>query len=166
MRTHRSRTDFQATRLRDYEEGLTVTMPTILLVEDSPDDELLTLRALRKNGMGEAVVVARDGVEAIEYLRSARSLPGLVLLDAKLPGMNGAEVLESIRADQRLKSLFVAVLTSAEEDGVMDRDKDAQADLFIRKGVNYDQFLEEIRGLKPLLIEVAARRRPCADTIL
>ncbi len=145
---------------------MTVKMPTILLVEDSPDDELLTLRALRKNGMGEEVAVARDGVEAVEYLRRARSLPGLVLLDAKLPGMNGAEVLESIRADERLRSLFVAVLTSAEEGVVLGREGDSQADLFIRKGVNYDQFLEEIRGLKPLLIEVAARRRPCADPIL
>lgn len=146
---------------------MTVTMPTIMLVEDSPDDELLTLRALRKNGMGDAVTVARDGVEAIEYLRRARSLPGLVLLDAKLPGMSGVEVLECIRADERMKSLFVAVLTSAEEGGLMGRDRDTQADLFIRKGVNYDQFLEEIRGLKPLLIEVAtARKKFCADPIL
>lgn len=144
---------------------MTVAMPTILLVEDSPDDELLTLRALRKNGMGDAVTVARDGVEAVEYLRRARSLPGLVLLDAKLPGMNGAEVLESIRSDERLKTLFVAVLTSADEGAVVGPKGNSQADLFIRKGVNYDQFLEEIRGLKPLLIEVAARRRPCADPI-
>lgn len=144
-----------------------MTMPTILLVEDSPDDELLTLRALRKSGMGEAVTVARDGVEAIEYLWRTRSLPGLVLLDAKLPGMNGAEVLESIRADERMKTLFVAVLTSADEGGLVGWDPNSQADLFIRKGVNYDQFLEEIRGLKPLLIELAAvRRKPCADPIL
>lgn len=143
-----------------------VKAPTILLVEDSPDDELLTMRALRKNGMGEAVAVARDGAEAIEYLRNARSLPGLVLLDAKLPGMSGMEVLRIIRADERMKSLFVAVLTSHDEGGLMTGDQYLRADLFIRKGVNYDQFSDEIRALKPLLTEVIARRNsPCAGPI-
>lgn len=143
-----------------------MTAPTILLVEDNPDDELLTLRALRKSGMGDGVVVARDGVEALEYLRRAHSLPGLVLLDAKLPRLDGAEVLARIRADERMRPLFVAVLTSADGGRWADEEGSADADLFLSKGVDYDRFCEEMRGLRPLLAEVsAARRKTCGGPV-
>jgi two-component system, response regulator len=143
-----------------------VTAPLILLVEDSPDDELLTLRALRKSGMGDGVVVARDGVEALEYLRRSPSLPGLVLLDAKLPRLDGAEVLRQIRADERMSSLFIAVLTSADAGRWAEEEHEAGADLFLSKGVDYDRFCEEMRGLRPLLAEVsAARRKRCGGPV-
>lgn len=143
-----------------------MTAPTILLVEDNPDDELLTLRALRKSGMGDGVVVARDGVEALEYLSRAPALPGLVLLDAKLPRLDGAEVLARIRADERMRSLFVAVLTSAEGGRWAGEESESGADLFVSKGVDYDRFCEEMGGIRPLLAEVfTARRKTCGGPV-
>jgi two-component system response regulator len=96
---------------------------TILLVEDNPDDELLTLRALKKNNIGNQVVVVRDGAEALDFLfgtgayadRDPHDLPQLVLLDIKLPKVDGLEVLRRIRADQRTRLLPVVILTSSSE---------------------------------------------------
>ena len=96
----------------------------ILLVEDNPDDEALTLRALSKNHLANGVVVARDGVEAIEFLfgtgahagRDVSNLPEVVLLDLKLPKLDGFEVLRRIRADERTKTLPVVILTSSKEE--------------------------------------------------
>ena len=96
---------------------------TILLVEDNPDDEALTLRALKRNNIANQVVVARDGVEALEYLfatgahagRDASAMPLVVLLDLKLPKLDGLEVLRRLRADERTRLLPVVILTSSAE---------------------------------------------------
>ena len=96
---------------------------TILLVEDNPDDAALTRRAFRKNGIGDDIVVAEDGAEALDYLfgngvhahRRGAALPRVMLLDLKLPKVNGLEVLRRIRADARTRSLPVVILTSSVE---------------------------------------------------
>src|SRR6266404_733779 len=96
----------------------------ILLVEDNPDDEALTLRALQKRNIANEVVVARDGAEALDYLfaqgafkdRDAGILPAVILLDLKLPKIDGLEVLKGIRSDQRTRFLPVVVLTSSSEE--------------------------------------------------
>ncbi|OFZ73532.1 MAG: two-component system response regulator, partial [Betaproteobacteria bacterium RBG_16_64_9] len=100
-----------------------MTPKTILLVEDNPDDLELAIRALRKNGQGEGVVVARDGVEALDYLfgtgayagRDTTVLPAVILLDLKLPRLGGHEVLERLRKDKRTQLIPVVVLTSSDE---------------------------------------------------
>src|SRR6267154_1932291 len=89
----------------------------ILLVEDNPDDEALTLRALRKNNISNEVVVARDGVAALDYLQGdGKPLPAVVLLDLKLPKVDGLEVLRRLRAEPRTKLLPVVILTSSTEE--------------------------------------------------
>src|SRR5712691_7068999 len=96
----------------------------ILLVEDNPDDEALTLRAFKKNNIGNEVVVARDGVEALDYLfgtgahagRDMAIMPAVTLLDLKLPKVDGLEVLKRLRADERTKLLPVVILTSSNEE--------------------------------------------------
>ena len=93
---------------------------TILLVEDNPDDEALALRALKRNNIMNEVVVVRDGVEALEYLLATgggvRNLPQVVLLDLKLPKLNGLQVLQRLRADARTELLPVVILTSSNEE--------------------------------------------------
>jgi two-component system response regulator len=133
---------------------------TILLVEDNPDDEILTLRALRENGLAdEQIVVARDGVEALEYLFgeaggvaasvARRPLPRLVLLDLKLPRMDGLEVLRRLRADERTRLLPVVILISSREQQDM---IDSQlADGWILMGVDFDVFTREVGRLRPYL---------------
>src|SRR3712207_3349086 len=96
----------------------------ILLVEDNPDDELLIMRALKKNGVKNEVIVARDGVEALDYLfgvgvytgRDKTVMPRLILLDLRLPKIDGLEVLRRVREDERTKLLPVVVLTSSKDD--------------------------------------------------
>lgn len=128
--------------------------PAILLVEDNPDDEELTLRALERNHVANDVVVVRDGAEAVEYLlgegdrgRGDRSLPQVVLLDLKLPKLDGLEVLRRIRAHERTRLLPVVILTSSDEE----RDKvdsySLGANSYIRKPVDFDQFTEAVRQL-------------------
>jgi CheY-like chemotaxis protein len=127
---------------------------TILLVEDNPDDEKLTLRALMKNSMNN-VVVARDGVEALDYLfgagafagRDARELPTVVLLDLKLPKVNGLEVLQRLRADERTRRLPIVVLTSSNEEQDMIKSYGNGANSYIRKPVDFNQFMEAVRQL-------------------
>ena len=125
---------------------------TILLVEDNPDDEVLTLRALRKIGLaGEQIAVAHDGVEALDYLLgpSRRPLPRLVLLDLKLAKVDGLEVLRRLRADERTRLLPVVILTSSREQHNM---IDCQlADGWILRGVDFDLFTREVDRLRPLL---------------
>ena len=127
----------------------------ILLVEDNADDEKLTLRALKKNNISNEVVVARDGVEALDYLfgtgahtgRNLGVMPQVVLLDLKLPKLDGLEVLRRLRADGRTKLLPVVILTSSNEE--MDRINGygLGANSYVRKPVDFNQFSEAARQL-------------------
>jgi two-component system response regulator len=124
----------------------------ILLVEDNPDDEALTLRALRKNNIANEVFVARDGAEAIDYLfggsdESPREKPSVVLLDLKLPKLDGLEVLRRIRADDRTKLLPVVVLTSSKEDRDLVESYSRGANSYVRKPVDFQQFVEAVKQL-------------------
>lgn len=127
----------------------------ILLVEDNPDDEMLTLRALGKSNVLNEVVVARTGPDALDYLfgtgaytgRDTSVLPQVVLLDLKLPKMDGLEVLRQLRADERTRLLPVVVLTSSdEEQDIVDSYK-LGANSYIRKPVDFAQFTESVRQL-------------------
>ena len=127
----------------------------ILLVEDNPDDEALTLRALKKNNIQNEVVVARDGEEALNYLfgdAGAGSgkkppLPMVVLLDLKLPKVDGLEVLRRIRADSRTRLLPVVILTSSKEEQDLSSGYSLGANSYVRKPVDFTQFVEAVRQL-------------------
>ena len=127
----------------------------ILLVEDNPDDEALTLRAFRKNNVGNEVVVARDGAQALAYLfgdgdggaERPKLLPQLVLLDLKLPKVDGLEVLRRIREDERTRLLPVVILTSSREEMDLTRGYSLGANSYIRKPVDFTQFSEAVRQL-------------------
>jgi len=128
---------------------------TILLVEDNPKDEELTLRALRKNKISNEVTVARDGVEALDYLfargahagRDPLVLPQLVLLDLKLPKLDGFEVLRQVRAQETTRLLPVVILTTSNEE----RDRLAGyrngANSYVRKPIDFNEFIEAVRQL-------------------
>lgn len=136
------------------EEEIRVNGETILLVEDNPDDELLTRRALKKSGIPNRVAVVRDGAEALELLLGAEELPRMVLLDLNLPKMDGLEVLSRLRADARTRSLPVVVLVSREGDQPPGGGGRAwRADVCIDKGVDYDAFQRAVRRLRALLSE-------------
>ena len=127
----------------------------ILLVEDNPDDEALTLRALNKNNIKNGVVVARDGAEALDYLfgtgkyagRDTAQQPQVVLLDLKLPKIEGLEVLRRVRADERTKLLPIVILTSSNEDQDRIAGYGLGANSYVRKPVDFSQFLEAARHL-------------------
>lgn len=127
----------------------------ILLVEDNPDDEILAIRALEKNNIMNEVVVARDGAEALDYLfgagahagRDMSVMPQIILLDLKLPKIDGLEVLRRLRNDERTKLLPVVVLTSSKEDRDLTESYSLGANSYIRKPVNFAQFTEAIRQL-------------------
>ncbi len=127
----------------------------ILLVEDNPDDEALTLRALKKNNIKNEVVVARDGAEALEFLfgtgkytgRNTDVIPQVVLLDLKLPKVEGLEVLRQVRADRRTKLLPVVILTSSNEEQDRIQGYDLGANSYVRKPVDFSQFLDAARQL-------------------
>lgn len=119
----------------------------ILLVEDNPDDEELTMRALRKNNIVNEVVVARDGVEALDYLSNATVLPQVVLLDLKLPKIDGLEVLRRVRADDRTSVLPVVILTSSKEEKDLMTGYKLGANSYIRKPVDFQQFVEAVKQL-------------------
>jgi two-component system response regulator len=128
---------------------------TILLVEDNPDDEILTLRALEKNNIRNEVVVVRDGAEALDYLfargtyasRADHTPPIVILLDLKLPKIDGFEVLTLIRADERTRLVPVVILTTSNEDGDRLRGYSLGANSFVRKPVEFDRFIEAVRQL-------------------
>ena len=138
----------------------------ILLVEDNPRDEALTLRALKKGNILNEIVVARDGVEALDYIfgqgkylgRDVTARPQLVLLDLKLPKMDGFEVLGEIRADERTRHQPVVVFTSSDEEADLVRSYDLGANSYVRKPVDFDQFLEATKqlGLYWLLTNMVA----------
>ena len=128
----------------------------ILLVEDDPDDETLILLALRKGNVANDVVIVRDGAEALDYLhstgryaaRNASDMPTVVLLDLKLPKVDGLEVLRRLRADTRTKLLPVIILTSSKLEQDLTASYSLGANSYIRKPVDFDKFSEAVRQLK------------------
>jgi two-component system response regulator len=124
----------------------------ILLIEDNPDDETLTLRALKKNNISNEVVVAHDGAEALELLfgtgnGNGHTPPALVLLDLKLPKVDGLEVLRRVRADARTRLLPVVILTTSREEQDLANGYQLGANSYIRKPVDFGQFTEAVRQL-------------------
>jgi two-component system, response regulator len=127
---------------------------TILLVEDNPDDEALTLRALKKNNIRNRVIVAHDGVEALDYLFNTGDYAGnlhemtlVILLDLKLPKIDGFEVLRRVRADERTRLLPVVILTSSKEDQDIINGYGLGANSYVRKPVDFTEFVEAINTL-------------------
>jgi two-component system response regulator len=133
-----------------------MTAKIILLVEDNQDDEELALMALSKGQVANEVVVARDGVEALDYLfgtgsyagRDVGALPQLMLLDLKLPKVDGLEVLRRVRADPRTKRLPVVILTSSREEEDLIQGYDLGANSYVRKPVDFAQFADAVRQLQ------------------
>lgn len=120
----------------------------IVLIEDNPDDEALTLRALKKNAIANEVVVLRDGVEALEFLFGPEAAPPhLVLLDLKLPRIDGLEVLRRLRHEPRTALLPIVVLTSSSEERDLIESYRLGANSYIRKPVDFEQFTEAVRQL-------------------
>ena len=126
----------------------------ILIVEDNPDDEALILRALKKCNVKNEVEVVRDGAEALDYLfkngqfaTRATGNPTVVLLDIRLPKINGLEVLERVRADPRTRRVPVVMLTSSDEQEDMIRSYDLGCNSYVRKPVEFDKFMEAIGSL-------------------
>jgi two-component system, response regulator len=132
-----------------------MTDGTILLVEDNVDDQALTLRAFRKSNILNEIVTARDGVEALDYLfatgryadRDAAILPAIVLLDLKLPRVDGLEVLQRLRAHEQTKMLPVVILTSSTEDRDLIKGYSLGCNSYIRKPVDFTKFMEAVRQL-------------------
>jgi len=132
-----------------------VTDQVILLVEDNPDDEALTLRALKKNQIMNDVVVVHDGVEALEYLfrkgphadRNPDEMPQLILLDLKLPRVDGFEVLRRIRQNPRTRYLPVVILTTSNEEQDRLKGYDLGANSYVRKPVEFGEFIEAVKQL-------------------
>ena len=128
---------------------------SILLVEDNPDDEALTVRELRRHNMVNEIIVARDGAEALDYLfgtgpyagRNVHDCPTVVLLDIKLPKVDGLEVLRRIRADERTQTTPVVVLTSSDDQRDMVESYRLGVNSYVRKPVDFDQFQEAVRQL-------------------
>ena len=135
---------------------------TILLVEDNPDDVELLLRALRKNNIANSIAITRDGAEALDYLfatgkytdRNANETPRIILLDLKLPKLNGLQVLERIRADERTVLTPVIILTSSKEEQDLISGYKSGANSYVRKPVDFNEFVDAVRqiGLYWLLI--------------
>ena len=127
----------------------------ILLVEDNPDDEALAHHALKRNNILNQVIVARDGVEALDYLfangshagRDRDIMPEIMLLDLKLPKLSGLEVLKRLRADKRTKTLPVIILTSSKEDQDIISAYDFGANSYVRKPVDFQQFAAAVKQL-------------------
>ena len=137
----------------------------ILLVEDNPDDVALTIRALKKNNIANELVVAGDGVEALDYLfgtgahagRDVDDLPQVVLLDLKLPRIDGLEVLRRIRGDERTRMVPVVILTASDEERDIVEGYSLGANSYIRKPVDFDRFIEAVHqlGLYWLVLNLA-----------
>jgi len=128
---------------------------TIMLVEDNANDEELTLRALRKSNIANEVFVARDGQEAVDFLfstgrhagREPARMPAVILLDLKLPKLNGIDVLQRIRADARTRLIPVVVLTSSSEDEDMLRSYQSGANSYVRKPIEFSAFAHAVTQL-------------------
>lgn len=134
---------------------MTLGNKMILIVEDNPDDEALAIRALRRNKIINEIVVAHDGVEALDYLfgtgvyagRNISTKPSVILLDLKLPRVDGIEVLRRLRGDERTKLLPVVILTTSSEEQDMLNSYHLGCNSYIRKPVDFIQFTEAIRQL-------------------
>jgi len=128
---------------------------TILLVEDNPDDAKLSLRAYKRNKMLNPIVVARDGVEALDFLfargayaeRAGKPPPTLIILDLKLPKLDGLGVLKAIRGDARMRLIPVVVLTSSKEEQDLIQSYSLGANSYVRKPVDFTEFVEAVRLL-------------------
>ena len=142
----------------------------ILLVEDNPDDEELTLLSLRKNNLAHEIVVVRDGVEAIEFLfgsgqyagRDVTLAPTVILLDLKLPKLDGLGVLKAIRADERTRFLPVVILTSSKEEQDLVSGYTLGANSYVRKPVDFAEFIEAVKvlGIYWLMMNQVPPERP------
>lgn len=126
----------------------------ILLVEDNPDDVELTLHAFKKNNIANPLSVVRDGQEALDYLfyhgkfsGATHELPNVILLDLKLPKVDGIDVLQKIKADRKLKLIPVVVLTSSKEESDVIKSYDLGVNSYIRKPVDFDQFVETVKQI-------------------
>jgi two-component system response regulator len=127
----------------------------ILLVEDNPDDVDLTLRAFKRSNVTNKVIVAKDGVEALDYLlgtgqyagRNVQDMPVVVMLDLKLPRIGGLEVLKAIRNDERIRLMPVVILTSSSEQKDVVEGYRLGANSYIRKPVDFEQFVEAVKLL-------------------
>ena len=138
----------------------------IVLVEDNSNDEELTLRAFRKSNVANRIVVVRDGAEALDYFfargphanRLASEVPQLVLLDLKLPKVDGLDVLRALRADERTRLIPIVVLTSSAEEQDMVRSYCLGANSYVRKPIDFTQFVDAVRqlGMYWLVINRAA----------
>jgi two-component system response regulator len=142
---------------------------TILLIEDNPDDEKLTLRAMRQSDIPNIVVVARDGAEALEFVlgsTQSQRMPSLILMDLKLPKVSGLEVLERLRSDPRTKTLPIVVLSSSDEERDIQQSYFLGANSYIRKPVDFDEFMDSVKQLGQywLTINLPAGRMPAAYT--
>ena len=132
-----------------------MTTKPILLVEDTPDDAELTVMSLKRSGLLNQVIVAEDGIEALDYLfgqgryagRNSQDPPALVLLDIKMPRLDGIEVLQRLRADKRTSVLPVVILTTSTEDIDLARAYEFGANAYVRKPVSLGQFQEAVRQL-------------------
>lgn len=122
-------------------------LPIVCIVEDNPDDERLTIRALRKGQIANEILVARNGEEALNMILNADPLPCVVLLDLKLPKIDGLEVLRRIRANERTHLLPIVVLTSSSEDRDIVESYSLGANSYVRKPVEFDRFTDAVRQL-------------------
>ena len=128
---------------------------TILLVEDNPDDATLTLRAFKRNNMLNPIVVARDGVEALDYVfargayagRDAKALPTVILLDLKLPKLDGLNVLKAVRGNERTKLIPVVIMTSSKEEQDLIQSYSLGANSYVHKPIDFTEFVEAVRVL-------------------
>jgi two-component system response regulator len=147
------------------------TSKVILLVEDNPDDEALTLRALRRSHLVNPIAVARDGVEALDFVfargahadRAGEPLPTLVVLDLKLPRLDGLGVLRAIRADPRTRFMPVVILTSSQEERDLLSGYELGANSYVRKPVDFNEFVEaaKVLGIYWLMINQLPPDRGC-----
>ncbi len=134
---------------------MTIEAKTILLVEDNPADVKLTQVALKQSNIANQMVVAKDGVEALDYLfgmgiysgRDLRILPAVVLLDLKMPRLDGMEVLRRLRSNQLTKLIPIVVMTSSKEEKDIFRSYESGCNAYVRKPVDFDQFSQAIRAL-------------------
>ena len=145
-----------------------MTNGTILLVEDNPDDQALTLRALKKNNIANEVVIVEDGAQALDYLfgagqfegRDPHDRPALVLLDLKLPKLDGLAVLARIRADERTRTMPVVILTSSAEDNDLLMSYELGVNSYVRKPVDFAEFVEATRQLGVYWLMLNEQPRP------